>query len=101
MAIYYNTTHVEGDQLAEYVAQAADQEARVFEFFFHNPDTLFTPEHIQRYVMPEAPLTSARRAITNLTSRGLIVKSEKQGIGQFGRPVHYWYRPKTLSVKEL
>ena len=92
---YYNTTHVEGDQLSEYIAKASDQESLVFEFFYQNGDTYFTPEHVQKYVLPGAPLTSSRRAVTNLCSRGHILKSVKQGIGMYGRPVHYWYRPGT------
>ena len=36
------------------------------------------------------PLTSIRRALTNLTNAGELVKTDKQMKGMYGRPEHQW-----------
>lgn len=59
-------------------------------FFVARPDGAWSPEQVHRAVMPRAPLTSARRAITNLTAKGLLEKTDERASGLFGRPVHLW-----------
>ena len=54
----------------------------------------FTPSAIRRMVLPDAPLTSVRRAMTNLTKDGLLEKTELKAEGIYGRPEHFWkYKP--------
>lgn len=38
----------------------------------------------------DVPLTSVRRAITNLTAEGKLVKSERKTRGRYGKAQHTW-----------
>jgi hypothetical protein len=99
---YHNTTGATGDHLRAYREAAAGQEADVLAFFAAHPGRSFTPEPVQRRVMPRAPLTSARRAITNLTAKGLLVKTGETATGKFGRPVRLWMlAPEPMPQREL
>ena len=86
---YHNTTDLAGRDLSTATSRAGSQDLRVLLFFQHNSKFAFSAEEIQRIVLPDAPLTSARRAVSNLCNLG---KVEKVGTtnGQFGRPVYLW-----------
>ena len=89
---YFNTTHVRGQRLAQYDAKTDDQEAMIAEFFDKNPDTELTPEDVL-VLHPgfhSTPITSIRRAFTNLKGVGLIVKTDNQVDGMYGRPIYTW-----------
>jgi hypothetical protein len=85
--VYFNTTHCRGKQLAEYKILATFQDTKIFEFFRRNPVTYATAEDLQRWLMPKAPLTSVRRALTNLF-KGQYIKRGEQVDGQYGRPIY-------------
>lgn len=87
---YFNTNDLAGKDLARANAQADRQEDAVLAHFRRYPRALFTPEEIHRAVLPDAPLTSARRAITNLTTEGELVKTQSQRKGKYGKPVYCW-----------
>lgn len=87
---YHNTTGERGDDLARYETKASTQEDRILEYFRRNWHTSISPSRVQRYVMPGAPLTSVRRAITNLAKRGRLVKTDRKVDGPYGRPEHCW-----------
>jgi hypothetical protein len=38
----------------------------------------------------DVPLTSVRRAITNLTDQGHLIKSNKKTMGRYGKPQYCW-----------
>jgi response regulator of citrate/malate metabolism len=61
----------------------------VLEFFINNPGLEFTAEDIHHHVLPEAPLTSARRAISNLQKEAKLIAAQ-QVSGQYGRPIYAW-----------
>lgn len=89
-----NSYHATVDQptalTARGEAQARRQDDAVLEWFRAHPTALATPEEVWREVMPAAPLTSARRAITNLTARGLLLKTAHTRPTQYGRRAHTW-----------
>ena len=87
---YYNTTFVRGQQLAEYTRLAEAQEDRVHEFFRANTGLLLSPEDVHEHVLPTAPRRSIARCLANLTEAGVLVKTDHQVPGRFGRPVHCW-----------
>ena len=88
---FYNTTRESGDRLVCYEAVALSQEELVLQFFQQHPDELLKPSQIHsRVFTPSVPLTSVRRAITNLTKCGILEKTEWKGMGTFGRPVYCW-----------
>jgi hypothetical protein len=91
-AAYYNTNKIEGKALAEARQRNLSQEDKILFFFQMYPDRDFSPHAVQSYVMPNAPLTSTRRAITNLTIKGYLEKNTtaKRIMGPYGTLVHTW-----------
>ena len=86
---YHQTTYTTGKALAEYEVQASKQDSQVLEFMAHNRRLGFTAEDIADPVLPDAPLTSARRALSNLYNGGRISKVG-QADGIYNRPVTIW-----------
>lgn len=86
---YFNTTKETGDQLASYRHKAKGQEAVIMKFFLEHPGRLFTPSQLNP-LLPRAPLTSVRRAISDLTTAGVLVKTAQKRPGLFGRPELHW-----------
>lgn len=87
---YYNTTRISGKKLVTYEIKATNQEDRVLEFFRARPDDQFTAEDIGTLVLPGTPRTSWGRALTNLTKRNVLEKTDRQTEGAYGRPIYYW-----------
>jgi len=87
---YYNTTDLVGDDLAERIANAASQENKVRRFFEAHPEKRFTPFEVKDAVFEGVPITSVRRAITNLTDEGVLEKLDNKRDGEFGEPNHLW-----------
>jgi hypothetical protein len=99
---YYNTTHLTGFELKESRRKANTQEDRILTFFEKNADKAFSPEDIQIYcMMANRPLTSVRRAITNLTNNGYLRKTNDMKPGIYGKPVHTWEFSHGQNQKEL
>lgn len=93
---YYDTTHVSAPKLREYRRKASVQEQRIEQYMRARPFAMFSPDHIQATVVPDAPLTSVRRAMTNLTKAGVLEKTDRQVTGTYGRPVYLWrYAPRS------
>jgi len=86
---YHNTTYTHGTKLVEYEVQASKQDTQVLEFLAHNRHLSFTAENIADIVLTNAPLTSARRALSNLYKKGRVIKVD-QVDGMYGRPVTVW-----------
>lgn len=87
---YHNTTGLEGNALHERIEQADSQEERVQTFFEHRPGAHLTPFEVQKKILPGVPITSVRRALTNLTERGVLEKTDQMREGRFGQPNHTW-----------
>jgi hypothetical protein len=86
---YFNSTRLHGRELAGYEIKAKSQNEKTLEFLEHNPDLVVTSEDINRLVMPDAPETSPRRALTWLKVHGYVEKVGKIE-GQYGRPIYQW-----------
>lgn len=89
---FFNTIGLKGDDLVNANKKANRQEDRVLELF-RSTGIAMTPEDVEaRYnaLFTPAPLTSFRRAITNLTNSGYLIKCDNMAIGKYGKPVHYW-----------
>ncbi len=89
---YFNTTSVRGQQLVHYEEKAEDQENIIALFFSNHPTGEWTPEDLQKYHpwFGDTPLTSIRRAFTNLKNLGFIFKTAHQIKGMYGRPIYTW-----------
>ena len=97
---YYNTTTLSGRELRQYETAAAGQESDVLALFQTYPDRDFSPDDVHQRVLQDAPITSVRRAMTNLTTRGLLVKTERKTLGRYGRPAHLWRLARADRVKQ-
>lgn len=88
---YYNTNKLTAPDLKEANRKASTDEDRILHFFERNQGSRYSPEDIRMYCqMATRPLTSVRRAITNLTSDGHLRKTNEMKTGSYGKPVHTW-----------
>ena len=88
---YYNTTGATGALLTEYETAATSQEQLIRDYFRTRPGMMYSPSQVQRHLgLLATPLTSIRRAMTNLTTANLLIKLDKQTTGPYGRPEHVW-----------
>jgi len=91
---FYNTINLSGEQLLKSNARALAQENLVEEIFKANPNRHISPSQLQKIVASKydrhCPLTSWRRAITNLTKRGVLTKTDEQVSGIYGEGEHCW-----------
>jgi len=95
---YYNTTHSTHPELGKYEQKAKSQEEKILRWFkqdaaLANSSRGVSPSVVKAILFPNAPLTSIRRAMTNLTNQGELVKSDQQRKGPFGRPEYMWILP--------
>lgn len=91
MKHYYNTNHESGETLEASIEKAAKQEDIIMEFMQKHPKEMYTPCEIHQLIRSKGPLTSTRRAVTNLTQQGKLVKRNTQKQGVFGKKVYCWY----------
>lgn len=100
--MYHNTTESTQPELAEYRALAASQEVKVLAALLENPGVPATPSTILSWVFNDSvPITSVRRALTNLTNSGDLVKTNFQTKGPYGRPEFIWELAPKYKQREL
>jgi hypothetical protein len=87
---YHNTNNLAGEELLKADRAAKGQEADILRFFSARPGQFLTPEDASAALSSRTPLTSVRRAITNLTDKGLLIKTERMRLGKYGKPIHFW-----------
>ena len=90
--MYYNTPHLDGDNLKKAERQAETQEEMIYEYFRSCGGPL-APHHVHQAILPNVPLTSVRRAMTNLTNAGKLVKTAYMVDGIYGKQSHTWTLP--------
>lgn len=96
---YFDTTAVvPASRLAEYEAIASGQEREILRFFFRHAHHQLSPSYVWLTVLPHVPLTSVRRAITNLTTRGWLEKTDKKIEGSYGRLERCWQARRDINV---
>lgn len=91
--IYYQTTYMSEDQLKESISSAKSQEDYLLIIFkaFKELTASQAHEYYMEYSNKHrTPLTSIRRAITNLYNRGVLVKCEKHQLSQYNKPEHFY-----------
>lgn len=92
MPSFYNTPHLDGAELAAAVVQATRQQDAIMVLFTNHSRT-FTPSQMKRtlhrYGM-DWPITSVRRAMTNLAKDGKLEKTPYQAPGPLGKPEYIW-----------
>lgn len=88
---YYNTTRLSGAELQTAVSEARGQEELIMELFKIKADR--TPSELYNALGCRYPITSIRRAVTNLTNAFVLIKTEAQKTGIYGKPEHVWTLP--------
>ena len=88
--MYYNTNDETGTTLQQSRGNAKTQEGIILEFFTNNPNLQLSPFEISDTLELNAPITSIRRAMTNLTLEGKLKKTDVKVIGPYGKNVHTW-----------
>lgn len=86
----HKVAHYSDSQIRHLRDSATKQEKIIARFFYHNPDHHIGPGRLHDQQGYDWPVTSTRRAITNLTTDGILVKTEFQSAGPYGRPEHHW-----------
>ena len=78
-------------QMVDFDIAARSQEADILLFLKVNPGIQVTCETLPRVLvsMRDVPITSIRRALTNLCNTGKIIKSG-QAPGRYGRPINVY-----------
>ena len=89
--MYYNTNNEMGLTLKESDSNSNKQEDVILDFFKSNSHvTGFAPHTINSLALPNVPITSVRRALTNLTDKGHLAKCDIMVKGNYGKMVHCW-----------
>ncbi len=86
---FYNTIPLKGEELQSAITNAESQEEKIEIFFKANPRSEFTPFTVAELLEIEC-INSCRRAITNLTKKGILVKTGKFVDGRFGVKNNCW-----------
>lgn len=86
--MYYNTTNQTGQKLREAEAKAESQKEIIAEVFQWAKK--LGPSEAERFFPINTPLTSIRRAFTDLKKEGAIQKTENKTVGKYGRPEHIY-----------
>jgi len=89
---FHNTVGLTGRQLVAAARVARGQEAAVLDVFRAAGRPL-SPSEVHARMPGRVLLTSVRRAISNLTQAGALVKLDRVQPGPFGQPEHLWQLP--------
>ena len=98
---YHNTNKETGAELAQSQNKAMTQEEAVESIFLTkewlDSTTELTPSDVwvvyDMEYKENTPMTSIRRAISNLTKKGKLVKTDKMKDGYYGKQEHCWRLP--------
>lgn len=87
--VYHNTAMACGKTLSEYIRKAAEQDNEVLDIIDRLGGSA-SPSQVWRAVSKKWPITSCRRAMTNLTNAGKLVKTGEKRAGEYGRAECVW-----------
>lgn len=88
---YYNTTKETTAELRHSKVKASKQDELILNFFKARPNQMFSPDDVHRNLFTEeTPITSVRRAMTDLTDGLYLEKTEMKVMGNYGKLVHTW-----------
>jgi len=88
---YHNTTKLSGRELVREERKSMSVEKKVLQFFRANPSRDFTPFEVWTALNIPNPVTSVRRAMTNLTLYDKeLVQLDKKRPGEYGSGNYCW-----------
>ena len=86
---FYNTIGLTKEQLTQQRVKTGTQNHKVLQWFRNHPGE-YTPSQVWRWMdLPNVPLTSIRRAITDLTP-DYLEKTGTMKMGIYGKPEGCW-----------
>jgi len=89
---YHNTTDQHEDFVKKEIVNCKSQEEKVYLLFQNGAS--YTASEVyyiyKRLVNANVPLTSIRRAMSNLKHEDRLIKTEKQHIGMYGKPEYVY-----------
>jgi hypothetical protein len=91
--MYYNTNDETGETLQRSRNTSTKQEGLILSIFETYPNEGLTPFDIEDFAHDQEvswPITSIRRAITDLTNAGKLTKTNTKKLGRYGKLVHTW-----------
>ena len=97
---YYNTIEEVGSALTESNKKTRKQEELIFDLFVKRNQPL-SPSMVLTESGLNCPITSIRRAITDLCNAGRIVKTNRQVRGMYNKPEHLWELPDLKEPKQV
>lgn len=89
--IFHNTVKLKDAELEEAIRNAKTQEERIY--LLMTGKSSRTPfEVLDMYcaIFPIVPITSIRRAMSNLEKAGKLIKTNQQKKEQYGKPNYKW-----------
>lgn len=90
---FHNTTEIEGEELKQAQKIASGQDQEVLRIYRNLRQPMSAEVVHSMYSIGKkrnVPLTSIRRAISNLTKAGYLEKTDETETSQYGRTVHKW-----------
>lgn len=88
--LFYNTNHLNHQEILVKEKKARFQNDLILDVFKKNRFTSFTPAQIHILLGQRFPLTSVRRAISQLTELKRLVKTNEMRPGLYGDNNHCW-----------
>ncbi len=99
---FHNTIELTDEELKRAEKQAKTQEGKILEFFKQNPTNYFTPYEIHRALFSSyTPITSIRRAMTDLEHSGPLIKTTQKKKGSFAQLNFCWCLNPYMQVQEV
>lgn len=86
----YRTNHFTDDERRDLERSAKNQEEEILDLYKKHHPRALSPSQVHRMTGYKWPITSVRRAITNLTNKGALQKTDRTVEGQYGRPECMW-----------
>ncbi len=74
----------------KHLQNAKGQQVLIKEYFEVFPDKEFTPVQILDNLHLKVPITSVRRAMSNLTQAGVLIKTQNKRMGMYGVENYTW-----------
>tara|TARA_R110001606_G_C14842933_1_gene585995 strand:- start:116 stop:424 length:309 start_codon:yes stop_codon:yes gene_type:complete len=90
---YFKTTPM-GAELYKKFSDGAIKQEEAVTLIFAASSELISPSDALYLYPDNVPITSIRRAITQLTKKGILVKTDYTKTSEWGKPEHCWVHSK-------
>jgi hypothetical protein len=90
---FFNTTNESGQLLRDSLEKSQKQGERVLHIFRMYDCRAMTPATVHAVyenIYSKTPITSIRRAMTDLTTKGYLIKTNEKALGCFGANNYKW-----------